>query len=214
MNTNQDSNVVCEITTVNGQVIANNVDASAVPTKTRLEVLLENIDTSAGVRKQLDAAQKKLVEIEESIIVLSQQLADKAETDVKLQNEVFTMVDSLRGLGLEDDLIAFTVAKKFQLSMPTPNRPNGSSEPNSKSPLTPEKVASKMGINESANEEIIAFVAYHKDGVGMSEIIEAFPQYVNGDKTKLAGYVRSLAENSRLVKTGEKRGTKYYAKNS
>ena len=214
MNTNQDSNVVCEITTVNGQVVATNVDVNAAPVKTRLEVLLENIDTSAGVRKQLDAAQKKLDEIEASIIVLSQQLADKAETDVKLQSEVFTMVDNLRGLGLDDDLIAFTVAKKFQLSMPTPNRPNGSSEPNSKAALTPEKVASKMGINESANEEIVAFVASHKDGVGMAEIIEAFPQYVNGDKTKLAGYVRSLAENSRLVKTGEKRGTKYFAKNS
>lgn len=214
MNTNQDSNVVCEITTVNGQVVANNVDESAVPAKTRLEVLLENIDTSAGVRKQLDAAQKKLVEIEDSIIVLSQQLADKAETDVKLQSEVFTMVDNLRGLGLDDDLIAFTIAKKFLLAMPAPNRPNSSNEPNNKPAATPEKIAKKMGINESANEDIITFVASHKDGVGMSEIIEAFPQYVNGDKTKLAGYVRSLAENSRLVKTGEKRGTKYFAKNS
>lgn len=214
MNTNQDSNVVCEITTVNGQVVANNVDVNAAPAKTRLEVLLENIDTSAGVRKQLDAAQKKLVEIEQSIIVLSQQLADKAETDVKLQGEVFAMVDNLRNLGLDDDLIAFTVAKKFQLSMPAPNRPNGATEPNNKPAPTPEAVAKKMGINDSANEEIIAFVASHKDGVSMSEIIEAFPQYVNGDKNKLAGYVRALAENSRLVKTGEKRGTKYYAKNS
>jgi hypothetical protein len=214
MNTNQDSNVVCEITTVNGQVVATNVDASAVPAKTRLELLLENIDTSAGVRKQLDAAQKKLLEVEASIVLLSQQLAEKAETDVKLQSEVFAMVDTLRGLDFDDDLIALTISKKFQLSMPTPNRPNSSAEPNSKPAQTPEAVAKKMGINEDANNQILAFVAEHKAGVSMAEIVERFPEFVCGDKTKLAGYVRSLAENGRLAKTGEKRGTKYFAKNS
>ncbi len=210
---NQDSSVVCEITTNSeGQVMAQNVDTNVENKRTRLELLLENIDTSGVVRRQLEAAQKKLVEVEASIVLLSQQLSEKANTDVELTGRVLAMVESLRGVGLDDDVIAIAVSKQFSLSMPNSTRPNTDGSVKSQPNKTPESIAKKMGINESANEQIIAFVASHRDGVGMKAILERFPEYVSGDATKLAGYVRSLAETGKLMKMGEKKGTKYYAK--
>lgn len=187
------------------------------PKVSRLALLLENIDTSSDVKRRLEAAQKKLAEVEQSIVVLTQQLAEKADSDVKLQSEVFAFVEEQKKLGVGDELLALIVSKHFNLSLPTPNRPSfgDSSEPNKVTPSkTPEQLAKKMGINEKACDEIAAFVASNPDGVGMKQIVEQFPEHVQGDSAKFAGYVRSLAESGRIVKTGCRKGTKYFARAS
>jgi hypothetical protein len=122
------------------------------------------------------------------------------------------MVDSLRNLGLSDDVIAIAVSKQFSLSLPSPNRVS-SDEPN-KAPNRPnsEALAKKMGIDDDATNSILCFVRENKDGVGMKAIVERFPEYVGANQQKFAGYVRSLVEGGKLVVTGCKKGTKYYAK--
>lgn len=217
--TNENTSNVSETTTeitvnAEGQVMSVENTTNQV-SKNRLQLLLDNIDTSSDIRRRLDSAQKKLVEVEASIVVLTQQLSEKADADSKLTKEVFDKVETLRQVGLDDDVIAIALMKQYNLSLPNhrPNAANGQeqgSAPNK--PKNPEALAKKMGLNEKACEDILAFVATQSDGVGMKQIIEQFPEYVNGDASKLAGYVRSLAENGRLVKDGFKKGTKYFAK--
>ena len=226
MNTNMNetanvSEMVTEISTnENGEVMVQNVAApnGMEPVKTRLERMLENIDTSSDVRKKLEAAQKRLFETEQAIVLLSQQLAEKAESDLQLHDKVHAMVQAQRDLGVDDDSIALVLQRVFSLTLPQANKPNAAdaTSPNANGTVsqakTPEYIARKMGINVELSDQIVAWVASQKDGVGMKAIVEQFADFTNGDAQKFAGYVRSLYENGRLLRCGEKKASKYFAK--
>lgn len=221
MNTNSnDSEMVTEISTnENGEVVVENVQSSSEPVKTRLERMLENIDTSSDVRKKLEAAQKRLAETEEAIVMLSQQLAKKAESDLQLHDKVHAMVRVQRELEVDDDTIAILLQRKFSLTMPQANKPNAADAagPNGtvvSAAKTPEYIAKKMGINVDLSERIVAWVGTQKEGAGMKAIVEQFADFTNGDAQKFAGYVRSLYENGRLLRCGEKKAAKYFAKSA
>ncbi len=162
-------------------------------TKTKLQLLTENIDTTHSVKNAIAKAEAKRQDQINLIETLTLKLEESANRDRDLRDDIIALYTKLSDSNqLNYNLIINCLAKHFEL--PTPST---------------KKVLPKQD-NQTLNplsEDIVQFVSQFEEGVSMKDLSGHFSDC---DKVKFATHVKDLVDDNLLSKQGEKRGTKYF----
>lgn len=162
-------------------------------TKTKLQLLTENIDTTQPLKKAIAKAEAKRLDQTNLIESLTLKLENAANRDRDLHDDVVALYTKLSDSNqLNYDLIINCLAKHFELSTPSMKNTQPKQNNSTLDPLC---------------EDIVQFVSRFEDGVSMRDLSDHFSDH---DKVKFATHVKDLVDINLLSKQGEKRGTKYF----
>jgi hypothetical protein len=221
MTTQENSNATIEINTVATQDSEGNImqsttvqtvsaETTTEPQVSKLELMIQSVDTSTALRKTLAQTEAKLVELQNATVLLRAQIEGSHEKDASVRAELIDFADNMRTFCDDESVIVFAASKKFGLPVPTV-KPNAANAPAPNSTEAQEKaqarLAAKLGKDTNVEEQVLAFIAKNPEGVGLGRIAENFPEF---DKQKLGGFVRGLAQTNKVLVAGLKKGSKYY----